>query len=187
MYGNRVNIVSIAAESRDARRNIARSRHPSDVIKCRVMIDEPLLVRHLKVFRLPSSYPLYHAVSLSKLNSLAKKLHQNAKCKRRETSVNRLSSNVQTDQTLSAERRLICLRAPVRTVSRPISQPAILVRMNVAKPSFTVATRCVQNAYWNIVEWSNYNPKIWWDTGAQKERERKRERERKGNKKYPVA
>lgn len=136
MYSNRVNIVSIAAESRDARRNIARSRHPSDVIKCRVMIDEPLLVVcHLKVFRLPSSYPLYRAVSLSKLNSLAKKLHQNAKRKRRETSVNRLSSNVQTDQTLSAERRLICLRAPVRTVSRPISQPAILVRMNVAEPS----------------------------------------------------
>lgn len=182
MYSNRVNIVSIAAESRDARRNIARSRHPSDVIKCRVMIDEPLLVVcHLKVFRLPSSYPLYRAVFLSKLNSLAKKLHQNAKRKRRETSVNRLSSNVQTDQTLSAERRLICLRAPVRTVSRPISQPAILVRMNVAEPSCTVATRCVQNAYWNIVEWSNYNPKIWWDTEAQKERERK------GNKKYPVA
>lgn len=30
--------------SRDKRRNIAHTRHPSAVIKCRVMIDEPLLV-----------------------------------------------------------------------------------------------------------------------------------------------
>lgn len=44
VYSNRVNIVSIAGVSRDKRRNIAHTRHPSAVIKCRVMIDEPLLV-----------------------------------------------------------------------------------------------------------------------------------------------
>lgn len=53
VYSNRVNIVSIAGESRDKRRNIAHTRHPSAVIKCRVMIDEPPLLVICSCFKVP--------------------------------------------------------------------------------------------------------------------------------------